>query len=254
MRKMGIGLQMYTVRDETAKDFRGVLRKVAELGYEGVEFAGYGDVPAEEMSSLLKELNLQAIGSHVGYNLLRDNLDAEIEYLKQIGAKYIVCPFIAQEDRKDWRQHFEFFTMVAEKARQHGLHFAYHNHAFEFEERVGDQFVFDALYDALSPDLAKVEMDLGWVQFAGQDPLAYIDKYRGRLPLLHLKDFRAAEDGTIDTLELGHGIMQLPEVIQAASDADVEWLIVEQDKCARPSLESISISIQWLQENYLTRI
>lgn len=254
MKRMGIGLQMFTVRDETAKDFRSVLRKIAELGYEGVEFAGYGDIPAEEMKSLLQELNLTAIGSHVRYHLLQDNLDNEIAYLKTIGAKYIVCPVIPPEDRKDWKRHFAFFEKVALEAQKHGLQFAYHNHAFEFEEKVGEQFVFDALYDALPPALAQVEMDLGWVQFIGQDPLAYIAKYAGRLPLLHLKDFRHAEDGTIDTLELGRGIIHLPEAVQAASNAGVEWLIVEQDRCHNPSLESIEISMQWLRENYLSRL
>ncbi|ALS23630.1 MULTISPECIES: sugar phosphate isomerase/epimerase family protein [Paenibacillus] len=254
MKRMGIGLQMYTVRDETAKDFRSTLRKVAELGYEGVEFAGYGDVPAEEMKSLLQELNLKAIGSHVRYHLLQDNLENEIAYLKTIGAEYIVCPNIPQDDRRDWERHFSFFEQVARKAQKHGLQFAYHNHAFEFEEKVGEQFVFDALYDALPPVLAQVEMDLGWVQYIGQDPLAYTAKYSGRLPLLHLKDFRYAEDGGIDTLELGRGIIHLPEVLQAASDADVEWLIVEQDRCQNPPLESVEISMQWLRENYLSRL
>ena len=89
MRRMNIGLQMYT-RDETAQDFRGTLRKVAELGYEGVEFAGYGDIPAEEMKTLLQELGLKAIGSHVGLHLLRADLQKEIDYLKTIGAKYDV--------------------------------------------------------------------------------------------------------------------------------------------------------------------
>lgn len=251
MKRMGIGLQMYTLRDETAKDFRGTLRKVAEQGYEGVEFAGYGDVSAEEMKNLLQELNLKAIGSHVRYSNLQEKLANEIAYLKTIGAQYIICPHVMPEDRKDWQKLFEFFATVGEEAQKHGLLFAYHNHAFEFEEKLGDDYVFDAMYHALDPSTAKVEMDIGWVQFSGQDPLAYIAKYAGRLPLLHLKDFQHGADGSIDTLELGKGIIQLPEVIQAASDAHVEWLIVEQDRCHNPQLESIATSIQWLRENYL---
>jgi sugar phosphate isomerase/epimerase len=251
LKKMGIGLQMYTVREETAKDFRSVLRKVSELGYEGVEFAGYGDVAAEEMRDLLQELNLKAIGSHVRYHLLQENLEREIAYLKTIGGHYIVCPNIPPEDRKDWQHHFEFFDFVGKEAQKHGLQFAYHNHAFEFENKVENQFVFDAIYQFLPASLAKVEMDIGWVQFIGQDPLVYIAKYAGRLPLLHLKDFRHASDGSIDTLELGEGIIRLPEVVQAASDAGVEWLIVEQDQCQNPPLECISTSIKWLQDNYL---
>lgn len=256
MRKMGIGLQLYTLRDETAQDFRGTLRKVAELGYEGVEFAGYGDIPAEEMKTLLQELGLQAIGSHVGLHLLREDLQKEIDYLKTIGAKYMMCPYVAPEDRssaEDWKSLFAFLEEVGIEARKQGLVFGYHNHAFEFEDKVGDSFVFDAMYEATSPEAVQVEMDVCWVQFAGQDPLVYIPKYAGRLPLLHLKDFSKDDQGGMKTLELSQGSVDLPAVIQAASDAGTQWLIVEQDVCQNPPLESISNSLNWLKSNYLNQ-
>lgn len=94
MSRMNIGLQLYTLRDATAQDFEGTLRKVAAMGYEGVEFAGYGDIKAEDMRDLLQELNLKAIGSHVGLHLLEGNLDEEIAYLQTIGAKYAICPWL----------------------------------------------------------------------------------------------------------------------------------------------------------------
>lgn len=256
MRKMGIGLQMYTLRDETAQDFRGTLRKVAELGYEGVEFAGYGDIPAEEMKTLLQELGLKAIGSHVGIELLREDLQKEIDYLKTIGAKYMMCPYVAPEDREDaegWKNLFAFLEEVGAEARKQGLIFGYHNHAFEFEAEVDGEFVFDAMYSTTSPDAVQVEMDVCWVQFAGQDPLAYIPKYAGRLPLLHLKDFSKDADGNMQTLELSQGSVDLPAVIKAASDAGTEWLIVEQDVCQNPPLQSVSNSLNWLKENYLNQ-
>jgi sugar phosphate isomerase/epimerase len=254
MKKIGIGLQMFTLREECAKDFKGVLREVAGMGYEGVEFAGYGGLPAGELKQLLQELNLTAIGSHVSYQNLKDNLDNELSYLQTLGAKYIVCPYISPEERKDWERHFLFFESVAKQAAARGLIFAYHNHAFEFELKVGELSVFDALYKTIATELAEVEMDIGWVQFVGQDPLAYITKYSGRLPLLHLKDFRYGDDGGIDTLELGRGIIDLPNVIKAASDAGTKWLIVEQDKCQNPPLECVATSIQWLRDHYLPKV
>lgn len=256
MRRMNIGLQMYTLRDETAQDFRGTLRKVAELGYEGVEFAGYGDIPAEEMKTLLDELGLKAIGSHVGLHLLRADLQKEIDYLKTIGAKYMMCPFVAEEDRKnaeDWKELFSFLQEVGTEARKQGLIFGYHNHAFEFEAEVDGQFVFDAMYSATTPEAVQVEMDVCWVQFAGQDPLAYIPKYAGRLPLLHLKDFSKDAEGNMKTLELSQGSVNLPGVIQAASDAGTEWLIVEQDVCQNPPLQSVENSMNWVKQNYLNQ-
>lgn len=251
---MGIGLQLYTLRNETAHDFKGTLRKVAELGYEGVEFAGYGGIPADEMKALLDELGLKAIGAHVGIHLLRDNLEQEIGYLKTIGASYIICPYVSPDERggeAEWKERFELFRKVGAEARRNGLVFAYHNHDFEFTGNVGDSMIFDALYEATSPEDVQVELDVCWVQFAKQDPLAYIAKYAGRLPLLHLKDFSREADGSMKTLHLGLGEVDLLSVISASSDAGVDWLIVEQDHCQIPPLESVANSMNWVQEHYL---
>jgi sugar phosphate isomerase/epimerase len=255
MKRMGIGLQMYTVREDTAKDFRGTLRKIADMGYEGVEFAGYGDIPAQEMREVLDSLGLQAFGSHVGLAKLEDDLAGEIEYLKTIGAKYAVVPHLNEEQRRDWNKLFEQFKIIGEEMKKHDLIFAYHNHAFEFEEKLQGNYVFDEMFTQVNSDLLKVEMDIGWVQYAGEEPVQYIHKYSGKLPLLHLKDFRKSEPGTpIDTVELGQGDLNLTKVIQAASDADVEWLIVEQDRCANPPLQSVETSLNWIKENYLSKI
>ncbi|MFC5652793.1 sugar phosphate isomerase/epimerase family protein [Paenibacillus solisilvae] len=252
--KVKIGLQLYTLRDETAKDFTGTLRQVAEMGYEGVEFAGYGNASAEEMRDLLNEIGLAAFGSHVSLQRLEENLDEEIAYLKTVGAKYVICPYLTAEHLAGgeafWRELFVKFKGIGERLRAEGLEFAYHNHAFEFESKIDGEFVFDAMYSAVDADLLKVEIDLGWVQYAGQDPLAYIAKYAGRLPLLHLKDFRQGKPGeAIDTVELGQGDLALNELIAAAEKAQVEWLIVEQDRCANPPLASVQTSINWLKAN-----
>jgi len=256
MRRMGIGLQLFTLRNETAADFAGTLRKVAELGYEGVEFAGYGGLSADEMNALLRETGLKAIGAHVGLSQLRDNLQGEIDYLKAIGAKYMICPYVMPDERQsaeDWRKIVAFCKEVSEEVTKQGLVFGYHNHDFEFHEKLDGEFVFDAIY-AAAPESIKVEMDVCWVTFAGQDPLAYINKYAGRLPLLHTKDFRKDEKGGMVTLELGQGEVPLQDVIAAASAAGVEWLIVEQDICQKPALESVANSLDWMKRNYLTLV
>ncbi|WP_168123722.1 sugar phosphate isomerase/epimerase [Paenibacillus sp. HB172176] len=256
MKRMGVGLQMYTLRDVTAVNFEDTLRKVAALGYEGVEFAGYGDMKAEEMRDLLQELNLKAIGSHVGLHLLESNLDNEIAYLKTIGAKYAICPWMPVEarDAAAWQDNLKKFEQFGKKCAEAGILFAYHNHDFEFEVEIDGQIVFDAMYERIAPEFLQVEMDIGWVQYSGVDPLAYIRKYAGRLPLLHLKDFKGGEKGQkIDTVELGRGDLPLNDIIGAASDADVEWLIVEQDTCANPPLESVAESMEWMKANYLSK-
>ncbi|MBW7476797.1 sugar phosphate isomerase/epimerase [Paenibacillus oenotherae] len=254
MIRMKLGLQMYTLRDDTERDFAGTLRQVAEMGYEGIEFAGYGDLSAEEMRDLLQELGLEAFGSHVSYQRLQENMDEEIAYLTTVGARYVVCPYFTEEQHSGgepfWRGVFKDFAEFGARLRKEGLQFAYHNHDFEFAGRIDGEYILDAMYSTVSEDLLKVEMDIGWVQYSGLDPLAYIAKYKGRLPLLHLKDFRKGEPGAeIDTVELGQGDLALNAIIGAAREAGVEWLIVEQDRCANPPLASVKTSMEWLKAN-----
>lgn len=253
MKKMAIGLQLYTVRDDMEKDFEGTLRKVAAMGYDGVEFAGYGEMKAEELKKLLDELGLQGFGSHVALQKLEDDLQGEIEYLKTIGASYAIVPHVNEQQRSDWQVLFQKLAEIGKEMQRHGLKFGYHNHAFEFEDKLDGQYVFDAMFEQV-PGLT-VEMDIGWVQYAGEVPVQYIGKYAGRLPLLHVKDFIKSEPGTpIDTVELGQGDLDLAAVLQSASDAGVEWIIVEQDRCKNPPLESVETSMKWLKEHYLTQL
>jgi sugar phosphate isomerase/epimerase len=236
-----------------ANDFAGTLRKVAELGYEGVEFAGYGGMTPEALKALLAELNLKAVGSHVSLARLRDNLDEEIAMNVAIGSKYIVCPWLSEADRQEpgLRTTLALFNEVAPKLAEHGIVFGYHNHAFELQEKIGDRWLFDEIFAATSAEQVKVEMDVCWVTVGGQDPVAYIAKYAGRLPLIHLKDIRKEADGSVLTVELGRGDVNLPAVIEASGKAGVEWMIVEQDHCQNPPLESVANSMNWLKQNYL---
>lgn len=255
MSKMGLALQMYTLREELKTDFVGTLRKVAALGYEGVEFAGYGGLTASELRRLLDELKLTAVGSHVGIADLRDKLEEVIAYNHTIGNRTVICPFLPVQMRGSasaWKETAELFNQIGRRLAEEGIQFGYHNHSFEFEEQVGDQLAFDALFSWTSPEWVKVEMDVCWVQNGGQDPVTYIRTYAGRLPLLHLKDLKTAADGTVQTVELGNGDVDLSAVISAAQNAGVSWMIVEQDNCQRPALESVEISMKWLKTNYLS--
>ncbi|QGQ98748.1 sugar phosphate isomerase/epimerase [Paenibacillus psychroresistens] len=250
MGKMEVGLQLYTLRDQMAIDLEGTLRHVAALGYSGVEFAGYFGRSAQEIRSLLDELNLKAIGSHIGLTNISENLQGEIDFIKTIGGSYFTCPSVPEEDRKDaagWQSLYAIFQKTGEEVGKQGLQFCYHNHAFEFDIQVGDEFAFDALYQTTTTEAVKVELDVCWVQFAKQDVLTYIEKYKGRIPLLHLKDFTRDEQGQLKTLELGQGEVQLDQVIDASVKAGVKWLIVEQDSCQNPPLESIANSMNWLR-------
>lgn len=249
-----VGIQMYTLRDETSKDFAGALRKVAEAGFAGVEFAGYGGMEAGELKKLLDELGLQSIGSHVGIGRLKDALDEEIAFNKTIGSSYIVCPGLGKEFRDSeqaWKETFALLEQIGGKCREQGIAFGYHNHSFEFEDQVGGETAFDALFGTASAERVKVELDACWAFVAGYDPVAYLGKYSGRVPLVHFKDIRRTEDGKWLTVELGTGEVNLHAIAEAATAAGTEWLIYEQDNTQNPPFVAMANSIGWMKENRL---
>lgn len=249
-----IGVQLYTLREETAKDFAGALRKVAEEGFAGVEFAGYGGMEADKLKALLDELGLKAIGSHVGIARLRDALDEEIAFNKAIGSSYIVCPGLGKEYRDSeeaWKSTFALLEEIGRKCAEQGIGFGYHNHAFELEEKVEGAWALDALFGSTDASAVKVELDSAWVHAAGLDPVAYIGSYAGRLPLVHLKDLRREEDGKWQTVELGSGEVDLLAIAKASDEAGAEWLIYEQDRTQNPPFVALANSAKWIKENRL---
>ncbi|MCR8643160.1 sugar phosphate isomerase/epimerase [Paenibacillus sp. N1-5-1-14] len=247
-----IGLQLYTVRDETARDFEGTLREVARLGYDGVEFAGYGGLAAEQLRELLDELKLEVAGTHVSYERLLEALDEEITYNKTIGNRYLIIPYMQAEKREDadsWKAIYANLQEIGARCAEQDMVLCYHNHEFEFLAEVDGTHVLDAMFEAVPASDLQMELDSCWAYVAGYDPVAYMHKYKGRLPLVHYKDMRRLEDGSIQTCELGAGEVPITAIAQAAEQIGAQWLIVEQDECQKPSLESVANNIAWIRQN-----
>lgn len=240
-----IAVQLYTVRDQAEKDFIGTLEKISEIGYQGVEFAGYGGLSAGELAKVLERLHLKACGTHVGIDQVTQHLDEVIAYNKEIGNKHIICPWADVKTREDFINMGKLFNTVGEKCAKEGLVFGYHNHDFEFTSLDGE-YGLDIMFAACAPANVKAELDIFWVRYAGEDPVKYIRKYAGRCPLIHIKDMDSLE--TRYNTEIGNGIMDFHAIHAAAKDAGVEWLVVELDECPRPSIESISISFENLKK------
>jgi len=247
MSNVPIALQLYTVRHDIDRDLKGTLRKVAEIGYAGVEFAGYADWKASDLKSLLAELNLRPAGGHVPIEQLEKDLDKVIDFSLELGNPYVVCPWIPEERRKekaDWLAIAQLFNSVGEKCKQNGLTFCYHNHSFEFE-KFDDTYALDLLFGATKPELVKAELDTYWVKYGGADPVDYLRRYAGRCPLVHLKDM--ADDEKRSFAEVGRGILDWNAIFEAAEAGGVEWYIVEQDTCPGPPIESARISFENLK-------
>lgn len=240
-----IALQMYTLREEAQKDFKGTLRAVAELGYGAVELAGMGGLSAAELRAELDALGLKVSGAHIGLDRLEGQLSEVIDEMKTLGGRYVVCPWLPPNRRPDgdgYRALAELLSGIATQVQQHGLQLAYHNHDFEFQ-RFGDTTGLHIMRDSSDPAL-KFELDAYWASYAGLDPIPLIGEFAGRIPLVHLKDMKA---GSRVFAEVGHGTLDIPGLIAAAEANGAEWFIVEQDRCERPALESVRMSLDYLR-------
>ncbi len=240
-----VALQLYSVRDESAKDFAGTLAKVAEIGYVGVEFAGYGGLSAGELKGHMERLKLFPVGSHVSLELLEKDLKGVIAYCKEIGNPYVVCPWALIKDLESVKKFAALFNTYGEKLQAAGLEFCYHNHDHEFAV-VNGRYALDLLFEETDPSLVEIEFDTCWIHAAGADPVKYIKTYGGRCPLLHIKDLKAA--GGKEVTEVGTGVVDIKGIVGQAEKSGADWLIVEQDQCARPALESVRISFENLKK------
>lgn len=240
--EIGIALQLYTVRHDMARDFAGTLRHVADTGYEAVELYDYGGLSSEQMRELLWETRLRPAATHVDYEALERDLDAEIEYCRAIGCSYLVLPAIPPEHRDNLLALATRLNHIGERCGESSLTFAYHNHDWEFGPS-DDLSFLDLLFDATDPRLVGIELDVYWAAHAGVDPVAVVRRLAGRLPLIHLKDM--ASDGGFT--ELGNGTLDLPAICAAARDAGAHWLIVENDQPRIPALESARRSLEYLR-------
>jgi len=248
MSQVPIALQLYTVRDETARDFKGTVRKVAQMGYAGVELAGDGGLSAEEMSDLLAETKLKPAGGHVGLNVFEQQLDQVIAYYLAIGNPWVGVPALPNELRnpKGFQQAARSMNKIGAALKEAGLTLYYHNHAFEFEVIEGQRGM-DFLLRDLDPALVKLEPDVYWLYYAGVDPAAFIRQNSGRFPLVHLKDMIGIGE-TRTWAEVGQGILDFQSIFAASEAQGAQWYIVEQDRCAGPSLDSARLSLENLKK------
>lgn len=246
--KMKVAIQLFTLREKCQEDFVGTLKKVTELGYHGVEFAGnWGGLEANKLKAILDDLGLQASGSHVPLHMLENELESVIQYQKAINSEHIICP-ILPEDRRGGVEEYSNFAKklneLGQKCAENGIQFSYHNHAFELEDLNGKK-PLNILLDESDPELVKAELDIYWLTKAGENSVEWLNKYRGRTPLLHLKDMTT--DGRQFFAELGTGGVDVQSAIKAGKEVGVDWFVIEQDRTERDPFESAQISMDYLK-------
>ncbi len=268
-----IGLQLYSVKNEMAKDFEGTIKKVAEMGYEGVEFAGLFDKTAEEVKAILEKYSLKAVSAHVPLADMLEDMDKVIATYKEIGCKFIAIPYVDEKYRPgtpDYPETLEKIAGLGKKAAEAGLTLLYHNHDFEFV-KIDGVYGLDVMYSTVPAEYLQTELDTCWVNVGGEEPAPYILKYKGRAPVIHLKDFvmqgkekpkklyeligieddeEAASEEEFSFKPVGYGVQDIPAIIEAGEEAGAEWFIVEQDAPDKGNTElsAVKMSIEYLKK------
>jgi sugar phosphate isomerase/epimerase len=264
-----IMLQLYNVRDGLAKDFDGTLQQVADAGYKYVELAlaSFYKKTASEFKGSLDKAGLSAISAHVPYQDMVKDPDGVIGFHMDVGCKFIAIPYLSDEDRStgpNYENVKKEIAKLGEIVNKKGGVLLYHNHEFEFVDYKG-KYALDDLYDSIPANLLQTEIDVCWTKVGGVDPAEYILKYKGRAPVVHLKDFELAKDtdvkaayeligearkgGVFPFRAVGYGCQDIPGILKAAIAAGAQWVVVEQDlpspektpiECAKDSLDNLN--------------
>ncbi len=274
MRKLPVGIQVYGLRDllENSPDnFENVMRQVKQLGYHGVELAGLYGLKAEFVKEVLDKVGLVPVSAHVPLTDMMADTEKVANAYGIIGCKYIVVPYLPEEYRP-LTSGFE--TVLSEIGRigrimkSYGMTLLYHNHDFEFVKLEDGTYGLDEIYKRLPKNVLQAEPDTCWIEVAGEKPAEYVKKYTDRCPVVHLKDYiktgnpanlykligidaekKQTDHGYFGFRPVGFGQQIWEPVLQAALDANAEWVIVEQDEhyeqdpfeCARRSREYLRI-------------
>ncbi|HHV11918.1 MAG TPA: sugar phosphate isomerase/epimerase [Clostridiales bacterium] len=274
MKKLFVGIQLYGLRDllENMPDhFEEVMRQVKQLGYDGVELAGLYGLKPEFVKEVLDRVGLVPICAHVPLPAMLADAEKVARDYEAIGCKYIGVPYLPEEYRP-LADGFETILSEIERIgrvmQAHGMTLLYHNHDFEFVKLEDGTYGLDEIYRRLPKDLLQAEPDTCWIEVAGERPAEFVRRYTGRCPLVHLKDYiktgkpanlykligidteeKQADEGYFGFRAVGFGQQIWEPILQAASDANAEWVIVEQDEhyelhpmeCARRSREYLRI-------------
>ncbi|HET8549580.1 MAG TPA: sugar phosphate isomerase/epimerase [Bryobacteraceae bacterium] len=252
-----IGVQLYTVRNVLPEQPLETLRAIEQIGYREVEVVG-GSMA--QIWDSLKQTRLRPVSVHLDTALFtRDQakLPAALEDAKRRGFDYVVCPYIAPQDRGGVgviRKLGDTLNRAGEICRKTGLRLAYHNHAFEFEP-AGQGTLLDVLLQTADPKLVSLELDIMWSQVAGVDPVSVLKRYGRRVALMHLKNVSKGIAPQYNEKvpreafrEVGAGVIDVPSVLKAARQSGVRHYFVEQDQTPGDPLASLRASYQYLEK------
>lgn len=250
-----IGVQLYTFRNQLAKDVPGTLAKIKEMGIREIEGGGTNGMPVEEYKKLLQQNNLKMISVGADFNQLATNPQAAVDQAKTFGAKYVVCFWIPHRGDTftidETKRAVEVFNAAGKLLKENGISLCYHPHGYEFRPYENGT-LFDYLINNLNPEYCNFEMDVFWIKHPGQEPVALLKKYPKRFLLMHLKDRQPGTEGNQNgradvesNVVLGTGDVGIAEIMKEAKKAGVKHYFIE-DESSR-SMEQVPVSLRYLK-------
>ncbi len=245
--KIPIGLQLYSLRKEAAKDLEGVIAAVGKMGYKGIEFAGYHNRDAKTLRKLLDDNGLKCCGTHTGLpTLLGDKLKETIEFNQALGNKYLIVPGLPKDrtsSRQAWSDTAKLFNELADKVAPHGMRVGYHNHTIEFKELDGE-LPWDTFFGNTKKEVI-MQFDTGNAMHGGGDAVVFLKKYPGRAATVHCKPFSKAKPDAL----IGEDELPWKEIFQLCeTSGNTEWYIVEYERPNVPALDAVEKCLQALKQ------
>lgn len=254
MSRVAIGLELFSVRNELAEDARNTIKAVAEMGYEGVEFAGPPQHPAEELKGYLDEFGLVCCGWHTPFNLVQeDTLADTIEFNRVLENRYVIVPEIPgnlRQSRVDWLKLADFFNELADKLEPHGMVTGYHNHHAEFSPLDGE-IQWDTFFGNTNKGVV-MQLDMGNALNGGADLVAILKKYPSRAGTVHLKPYTlsAGEEDQHKGFRpiIGEDSVPWADIFDICeTTGGTQWYIVEYESDAFPPLEAVERCLKALK-------
>ncbi len=229
-----MGIQLYTLRDfiQTAPDFDETLSRLQAMGVTDVQISAIGDIPAETQRDILQKHGMRVCVTHKPLERMLNDADRLIEEHKIIGCDAIGLGSAPGEYRGSAEKVREFIAAangIGQKLKQHGMTFNYHNHDFEFAPLEGGATMMDLLLKETDPETFRFIPDVMWAHYAGQDPAELLYKMRGRVKVLHFKDYILNEAGERRFVSLGRGRTNLKDCYEAAKELGIPYIMYEQD-------------------------
>lgn len=233
-----LGLQLYSLRGEFAKDVPATLAKVRGFGFKYVELAGTYNMTAENFLAHLASNDLKAVSGHFSYDMYRTNAHEVAHRAKQLGLKYAGTAWIPHQgefDEKEARDAIAVFNHAGKVLAEHGIKFFYHTHGYEFHP-YKDGTLFDLIMQETDPKYVRYQMDTFWIVHPNHDPVALLNKYGSRFELMHIKDMKHGTERNLtgksnvnNDVQVGTGVMNWPGILEAAERVGVKWYFIEDE-------------------------